>query len=355
MKSLFQSILAYLAAATADEIANQIQYLKVENEILRSKLPKRLAVTPRERNRLLKYGKLVGAAISQLITIVSPRTFQRWVQAENSGKSNRTTAPAPTVGRPKTDEEIQELILRLARESHWGYTRIHGELKKLGITSVSRTTVANIMRKAGIDPNPERKKGTWNQFIKSHLATLWACDFFTKKIWTASGLVDYYVLFFLHLGSRRVIVTGMTAHPHELWVLQQARNFVLLTDQENSAPTHLIHDLDTKFTKAFDERLRADGVEPVKVGPAAPNLNAHAERLVLSIKSECLDHFIVFGEDHLRHLVSSFVEHYNTERPHQGVGNVPLKIAGDVPTNEGEIVCHERLGGLLRHYERKAA
>jgi putative transposase len=262
---------------------------------------------------------------------------------------------ASPVGRPKTDDEIRELILRLGRESNWGYTRIHGELKKLGITSVSRSTVANIMREAGIDPSPERKKGTWDRFIKSHLATLWACDFFTKKIWTTGGLIDYYVLFFLHVGSRRVIVTGMTTHPDAQWVSQQARNFVLLTDQEAEAPTHLIHDLDTKFTKAFDGRLKADGIEPAKVGPAAPNLNAHTERFVLSLKSECLDHFIVFGEDHLRHLLDEYLAHYQKERPHQGVGNVPLKFAAEGAASEGEIVCHERLGGVLKHYERKAA
>jgi putative transposase len=238
MKSLFQSVLLHLAAGTGSDIANQLQFLKVEIEILRGKLPKRITITPRERNRLLKYGKLVGTAINQLISIVSPRTFQRWVQAESLDKADR--AAAPTIGRPKTDEEIRDLILRLARESHWGYTRIHGELKKLGITSISRTTVANILREAAVDPSPERKKGTWNQFIKTHLAALWACDFFTKKIWTASGLVDYYVLFFLHVASRRVIVTGMTAHPDAQWVLQQARNFVLLTDQEPEARTYAL-------------------------------------------------------------------------------------------------------------------
>ena len=147
----------------------------------------------------------------------------------------------------------------------------------------------------------------------------------------------------------------MTPHPDARWVLQQARNFVLLTDQEAAAPTHLIHDLDTKFTKAFDALLEAEQIEIIKVGPAAPNLNSHAERWVLSIKSECLDHFIVFGKDHLRLLVAEYVKHYLEERPHQGVGNMPLKIHASDPLAEGEIICHERLGGLLKHYKRQAA
>src|SRR5450631_3829225 len=136
----------------------------------------------------------------------------------------------------------------------------------------------------------------------------------------------------------------MTAHPDARWVLQQARNFVLLTDHEEAAPTHLVRDFDAKFTKEFDALLKAEGIEPVKVGPAAPNLNAYAERFVLSIKSECLDHFIVFGEDHLRHLIAEYLAHYLEERPHQGVGNAPLKITSDDPPTKGEVVCHERLG-----------
>jgi putative transposase len=191
--------------------------------------------------------------------------------------------------------------------------------------------------------------------LKQHASTLWACDFFSKKIWTTGGLIDYFVLFFIHIGSRRVIVSGITAHPDAPWMVQQARNFVLLTDQEAAAPTHLIHDLDTKFTKEFDVLLEAEGITPIEVGPSAPNLNAHAERWVLSIKSECLDHFVVFGEGHLSYLIDEYLAHYSMERPHQGMGNLPLAITSGNPQTEGEVFCHERLGGLLRHYERKAA
>lgn len=245
-------------------------------------------------------------------------------------------------------------MLRLARENGWGYTRILGELRKLGIAKISRSTVVNILREAGLDPSPERSKGNWNTFIREHLATLWACDFFTKKIWTTAGLVDCYVLFFIHLGSRRVVVTGMSVHPDAAWVAQQARNFNVLSAHEATPPTHIIHDLNTKFTKQFDDILEADGAEGVKVGPRAPNLNAHAERWVQSIKREALDHFIVFGENHLRHLVNEYLAHYNSERPHQGVGNLPLRELPQ-PPDEGDIICFERLGGRLKHYERKAA
>ena len=220
---------------------------------------------------------------------------------------------------------------------------------------VSRSTVVNILKEAGVDPNPERKKGTWHDFFKRHLSTLWACDFFTKKVLTTTGFVEYYVLFFIHIGSRRVIVTGMTPHPDARWVAQQARNFILLTDKEAEAPTHLIHDFDTKFTKEFDTILAGEDIEPVKVGPGKPNLNSIAERFVLSIKSELLDDFVVLGEDHLRLLVNEYVKYYMEFRPHQGVGNVPLKALAIDPPADGEIVCHERLGGHLKHYERQAA
>jgi putative transposase len=139
------------------------------------------------------------------------------------------------------------------------------------------------------------------------------------------------------------------------WVAQQARNFVLLTEKQTNRPTPLIHDLDTKFTAQFDAILASEQIEVVKVGPAAPNLNAHAERWVLSIKWECVDHFIVLGEDHLRHLIDEYLSHYLESRPHQGLGNVPLKPILDARCVDGENTCQERLGGLLKHYHRRTA
>ena len=133
----------------------------------------------------------------------------------------------------------------------------------------------------------------------------------------------------------------------------------MVFEDEGISATHLIHDRDTKFTKQFDDIFRSEGLKIKKIPFRSPNLNAHCERVIQSIKHEALDYFVVFGEDHLNHIVSSFVEYYNTLRPHQGLENVPL--SGSVPeeqstvVNSGEIVCQEWLGGVLKHYERKAA
>jgi len=116
---------------------------------------------------------------------VSPRTFLRWLNAE--GRQHARRASPTRSGRPRTAEAIRELVLRLACENDWGYTRILGELKKLGVRKISRSTVVNILREAGLDPGPKRGEDTWDDFIKRHAATLWSCDFFTKRVWTMRG------------------------------------------------------------------------------------------------------------------------------------------------------------------------
>jgi putative transposase len=351
MIKLYQSFLFLLASATDRELARHIQYLTAENRILRSKLPRRLALTERERQRLIKFGRPLGAALRHLISIVVPRTFARWLNGargpEQSGRRR---------GRPRRSAALRALVLRLARENSWGYTRIHGELKKLGFRKISRSTVARILRENGIDPGPWRGPGTWDDFITRHTATLWACDFFSKKVWTMRGLVEYFVWFFIQVGSRQVVIAGVTAKPDRAWMGQRGHEMVRVFEQQAVQPRYLIRDLDDKFDASIDAILEKSGVQVLPVGPLAPNLSAHAERWVLSIKSECLDHFVVVGEKHLRYLIDEYVAHYHIERPHQGKGNVPLTGA-EAPASASvqDIVCDERLGGLLRHYRRAAA
>ena len=191
--------------------------------------------------------------------------------------------------------------------------------------TVSAQTVGNVLKRYGIPPAPERKTTTtWKEFIRTHLDVLVATDFFTAEVWTLGGLVTYYVLFFLHLGSRKIHVAGVTPHPDEAWMVQVARN-VTMEEWGFLAPgQYLIHDRDTKFCAAFQQIVDDAGVERVVLPPRSPNLNAYAERWVRSVKEECLSRLIRFGEASLRYALGQYVAHFHHERNHQGKGNVLL-------------------------------
>ncbi|XHR31041.1 MAG: integrase core domain-containing protein [Chthoniobacteraceae bacterium] len=206
-------------------------------------------------------------------------------------------------------------------------------------------------------PSPNRTKGDWDLFIKRHMDTLWACDFFTKDVWTIGGKVTFYVLFFIHVGTRRVKISGMTVQPKAAWVEQQARNLTMELAERGEKATYLLKDGDTKFTEKFDEVFRGEGIKVKRLPFRSPNLNAFAERFVQSIEQECLDQFVVFGERHLEYLVREYEDYYNTVRPHQGLENKPISIVSmrSPEPDFAEIECDSRLGGLLRHYRRRAA
>ena len=260
---------------------------------------------------------------------------------------------------PRTAEAIRELVLRLVRENDWGYTTILGELKKLGVRKICRSTVVYILRDAGLDPGPKRGEDTWDDFIKRHAATLWSCDFFTKPVWTLRGVVEIYVLFFLNVETRRVSIAGLTPHSDRAWVAQQARNTAMFFAEQDVKPAVLLRDNDGKFGPDFDAVFAAEGVTVKRITPASPNLNARAERWGQTVKRELLDRFVVFGEAHLRYLLSEFLSHYHEARPHQSWDNAPPcgppSPAEGPPLDPAKVVCEERLGGLLKHYSRKAA
>jgi putative transposase len=352
MALFLQSLLVLMACSNRDELARQVLYLKVENQILRSKLPKRVSLTPEERARLRKFGEPLGSAIKELISIVHPKTFARWVREA----ANHIPKPRAKGGRPRTAAEIARLIVRIAKQTGWGYSRIKGELIKLNCPEVGRTTIQNVLKREGCDPGPGRGPTTWDDFMARHAKTLWAADFLTVKAWTRRGLVDLYLLTFIHIDSRRVWVSPCTVHPTGSWVCQQARNFLMDVEDAGLEAGRLIHDRDGKFVTMFDDILNSAGIEVTKLPIRSPNLNAHMERFVQTIKHECLSHFVILGHRHLNYLVTEFVDYYHKQRPHQSKGNRPLlKLADDPPSGTGEIACQERLGGLLKHYYRKAA
>lgn len=241
-----------------------------------------------------------------------------------------------------------------AENPSWGYGHIHGELKKLQY-DVSWQTVRRVMLDAGLLPDPDKPyKSTWNTFIKSHWESICATDFFTVEAWGLKGLTRYLVFFVIDLATRKVEIVGIHAEPCETQMIQWARN---LTDAEDGFLKDkriLIHDRDPLYTKKFHDTLQAAGVRGLKLPKMSPNLSPYAERFVLSIKSECLDKMILFGEKHLRHVVSEYVSHYLTERPHRVLGRRIIEPEEPMPA-EGQVLCHERLGGLLKTYYRKAA
>jgi putative transposase len=159
-----------------------------------------------------------------------------------------------------------------------GYTCILGELKKLGVRAIAKSTVKNILKEHGLDPGPARGEDSWGEFLARHAATLWACDFFTRTVWTLRGRVDVYVLFFIHLASRRVHVAGLTTNPNRAWMVQQARNTSMVLADEAVPARVLFRDRDAKFVAEFDDVFESDGVAVRPVGPLAPNLNAYTER-----------------------------------------------------------------------------
>jgi putative transposase len=235
-----------------------------------------------------------------------PDTILTWYRRLVAGKFNGSkfrTSP----GLLHVATEVEALIVRFAREnSGWGYDRIVGALDNLGPV-VSDQTVGKIVRRYGIQPAPKRSQTTtWKDFIASHLDVLAGTDFFTAEVLTWRGLATYYVLFFIHLESRRVTLAGLTRHPTYEWMLQMAHN---ATDESSGflrGQRYLLHDRNTKFSSAFLDVLRSSGIQPLALPPPSPNLNASQSAGWGSVRQECLSKLILLGEASLRRALTEF-------------------------------------------------
>ena len=266
-----------------------IDYLKEENRVLREQLGgRRLRLNDDQRRRLAVKGKALGRKVlQQMAGIVTPDTILRWYRTLVAKKVDGSKKRGR--GRPRTAEEIAALLVRMAGENPtWGYTRLRDALRHLG-HEVGRNTVKRILLIHGIEPAPERnRKTSWKTFIKAHLGELAAADFFTVEVLTLMGLSRTFVFFVIDIETRRVQIAGITNQPCEAWIMQIARN---LTDTEDGflrGIRYLILDRDPLYTRAFRAMLKDSGVEALRLPARSPNLNAFAERFVLSAKSECL-------------------------------------------------------------------
>ena len=351
---IFHPLLSLIASASSNELAKYVEFLKEENKILRARIPGQVHTKPDERSRLIKLGKALGQAIEELITLVAPSTFYRWCREEDSGKKK----PNPKGGQRKS-REIREFVIEIAKTTGFGYTRIIGELRKVGIKGISRQTVRNILKEEGIVPGPDRTSDCWDNFVKRHAETLWAVDFFSVKTVTARGLKDMYLLAFLCLSSREVIVSSSTEHPNSAWVVEQTKEFLDQTMNRDQKPSIVMHDRDTKFTKDFKATLKAKDVRTNALPVASPNLNGRCERFIQTIKYECLFKFILFGQRHLDHVVASFVDYYNKKRSHMERDHLP-PIRKRAPKavrklSRDKIEVRHYVGGLVPSFERRAA
>ncbi len=314
-----------------------IEYLREENRVLKQQLGHRqLRLTDDQRRRLAVRGKAIGRqALTEVASLVTPDTILCWHRQLIAEKwTHKRRSP----GRRRVMQLIEKLTIRMARENaRWGYTRIQGALHNVG-HRVGRTTIANILKRIGIDPAPERgKRMAWSQFLKSHWDVLAAADFFTVEVWGVRGLV------------------GITPGPSEAWMMQVGRNLTDPLDGFLAEKRLLILDRDSKYSPAFRDLLEDAGVQIVRLPPRSPNLNAYVERFVRSIKDECLSRVILFGERSLRKATREYAAHYHRERNHQGIDNRLIEPDDRPGSTISAIECAQRLGGMLRFYHRAAA
>jgi putative transposase len=330
----------------------EILLLRHELSILRRKT-RRPQLTERDRLLLAALSRVMPRRSWQAF-LVTPETLLRW---HRRIVARRWTYPHRRPGRPPLEPQVRELILRLARENgHWGYVRIVGELRKLGI-AVSATLVRNVLRRAGVPPAPERGASSWRTFLRQHGNSILACDLFTvDTVW----MRRLYVLFFVSIGTRRVEYVACTSRPNTVWMIQQARNLLMDLDDHGRRPRFLIHDRDTKFSRAFDAIFRSEGIEIVRTPIQAPNANAYAERFVGSVRRECLDRLLIFGRRQLERVLIIYIRHFNQQRPHRALDLRPpdhLNGTDRMPTATAhplQVLRRDLLGGLLHEYEAAA-
>ncbi|HSX80570.1 MAG TPA: helix-turn-helix domain-containing protein [Candidatus Saccharimonadia bacterium] len=268
----WKHLLASITGTVDQELLLRNAYLVTENRMLRNQITGHVRLTDAERKTLAAIGHKLGKqALAEVATIVKPDTILGWhrkLVAQKFDGSQRRKAPR----RPPIDPELEALAVRMAQDNRsWGYDRIVGALATLGLT-VSDQTVGNILKRHGIPPAPKRKKTTtWKECIRTHMEVLMATDFFTAEVWTLGRLVTYYVLFFVHLGSRKIRVAGVTPHPNEQWMVQMARNITMDEWGFLSPGQYLIHDRDGKDGPAFQQIIDDAGIERVVLPPRSPN------------------------------------------------------------------------------------
>jgi transposase InsO family protein len=314
----------------------EIVFLRHQLNLQRRRLPAKPRLTAADRLLFVWLYRLVPSLLNAAV-VIQPDTIVRWHRA--GFRAYWRWKSRSRGGRPKVAAEVRCLIRQMSVEnSLWGAPRIHGELLKLGI-EVAQSTVAKYMAK-------RRRPGsgqTWRTFLRNHVAGIGAMDFLVVPTINFRLL---FVLVILRHERRRLISLSVTDHPTADWIAQQ----ITEAFPWDSAPTHIIRDRDASYGHAAIRHLAAMGIRDHPIAPRSPWQNGLAERLIGSIRRECLDHLVIFGEDHLRQILKAYATYYNNFRPH-------LSLAKDAPLIRpiqrfGNIVARPILGGLHHKYCR---
>jgi putative transposase len=349
----FRTLLALIVNRARSEAAKDVELLVLRHEV---------AVLRRQvaRPRLEPKDRLVLAALTRMLPwelvrarVVTPETLLRWHRLLVARHWTDPPRTKPAGGRPQISAVVRDLVIRFARENPaWGHRRIHGELVGLGYR-VAPATVWNILSNAGLDPAPRCIGPSWREFCRAQATTMLACDFFTVD---TVLLRRIYVFFVLEVGTRRVHILGVTRHPTGEWVTQQARNFMLALGERADGFRFLVRDRDTKFVASFDAVFADVGIAVLRSPPRAPKGNAYAERWVSTIRRECLDRMLIFGERQLVHVLTEYEIHYNTHRPHRALEQrSPIAADANRPPRAAGVVRRSQvLGGLINEYRHAA-
>jgi hypothetical protein len=276
----FSAVLRLLVSRRRSDFGKDVELLVLRHQlVVLARHERRPSLRPADRAFLAALTRVLPQPRRRGL-IVTPQTLLRW---HRELVRRKWTQPRRRRGRPPVDERIGQLVLRFARENPgWGYPRIAGELRKLGLR-VSPSTVRRILLANQLGPAPRRSGPSWRQFLRRQAASMLACDFFTVE---TLSLRRFYVLFFIELESRRVHLAGCTTNPSGAWVTQQARNLSFTGLFERVR--FLIHDRDSKFTAAFDEVFRSEGIKVIHTPIQAPHANAYAERFVRTVRPSVL-------------------------------------------------------------------
>src|SRR5664280_2761284 len=318
--------LVRLSRRDGDELAIEVVMLRHEVAVLRRQVV-RPALRPSDRALLAGLGRLLDRGRRRQF-FVQPETLLRW----HRDLIRRKWTYARRPGRPSIPAGTVAIILRLARENPtWGYRRIQGELATMGVV-LAPSSVWTILRRHGVDPSPMRNGPTWAEFLRSQASSMLACYFFSVDTVLLKHL---YVLFFIELDTRRVRVTGVTAHPTGSWVVQQARNPTTVLEDRVHPVKFLIRDRDAKFTSSFDEVFAAEGIRTIRTPIRAPRANAFAKRFVGTARRRCLDRMPILGRRHLERVLAEYIAHYNDRRPHRALGQqAPLAADTHPPIDD---------------------